>query len=197
MRPPSWPPKICLAIGIAGTLLLGAACSARVPTETVVRPTKIRPVAPSQPAIDYIRYYDSHRGFGFEYPAAYESSVQGSGCGLNRRTGPDGITLTWGARSSLTIVHASSPPERFLRDRLQDRVEDLQLTPSSVADVPAVHAAYRFGGTARYGEAYAFEHLGKLYVAEITAGAFCEIPGVPMLEPAVFQHVIATFRFDS
>lgn len=189
--------KICLLISAGGFILLGAACSPHAPIETFDQPTETWALAPSEPAIDWVRYHDAGRGFSFEYPAAYESSLQQGDCSLSRVTTPDGTALTWGARSSLTIFQASSPPERFLRERLQGRVEDLQFAASSVADGPAVHATYRFGGTARYGEAYAFEHHGELYVAELTAGVFCEIPGSSMLEPAVLERVIASFQFDS
>lgn len=189
--------KTMVRISLGVFTLLGSACSLRLPTDVSEQPAGTASEAPSEASLDWIRYADSDHGFSFEYPAAYESSAQQSDCGMRRSASPGGTTLHWGARSSLTVLTATTPPERFLRDHLQNRTEDLHLAPSIVANSPAIHATYRFGGTGRFGEAYAFEHRGELYVAEMTAGAFCEIPNSPAFEPAVFQHVIETFQFDS
>ncbi|OGO42253.1 MAG: hypothetical protein A2W36_03700 [Chloroflexi bacterium RBG_16_58_14] len=68
-------------------------------------------------------------------------------------------------------------------------------TDTQVGGHEAITIEYRFGGMGRYGTATAVNNGDYLFVFNLTAGSFCDPPGMPGLEPGAYLHMIETFQF--
>lgn len=148
-------------------------------------------------SVDWQIYRNQTFGFSFEYPAAYDLPGNKTQCGLREEADGDSVVVHWGSRSVLNaFLSQGGSPAELIPARISQDASDVQTMAFSAGGVPGIRATFRFGGLARFGEIYAFEHQGYAYVATFTAGAMCQPLGLALLEPAAFDHAIQSLSFQ-
>lgn len=148
-------------------------------------------------SVEWQTYRNQTFGFSFEYPVAYDLPENKTQCGLWEEADGDGVVVHWGSRSVLNAFPSQGEsPTELIAARVGQDASDVETTAFSADGVPGLRATFRFGGLARFGEIYAFEHQGYDYVATFTAGAMCEPRGLSFLEPAAFDHAIQSLSFQ-
>jgi hypothetical protein len=148
-------------------------------------------------SVEWQTYRNQTFGFSFEYPVAYDLPENKTQCGLWEEADGDGVVVHWGSRSALNAFPSQGEsPAELISARIDQAASDVEIMAFSADGVPGLRATFRFGGLARFGEIYAFEHQGYDYVAAFTAGAMCEPRGLSLLEPAAFDHAVQSLSFQ-
>jgi hypothetical protein len=65
-----------------------------------------------------------------------------------------------------------------------------------VGNAEGLTVDYRFGQS-RFGTITLIKNAEMIYTFGITAGSWCELPGVSIAEPQVYTHLLDSVQFDS
>jgi hypothetical protein len=172
--------------------------------EVTSRVINITPSITKQPldftGISWSKYEDTHFGYSFEYPAAYDKPSK-QDCVLHVGSrGNEGQEVYVGSGAAIYIrqvQRASWRDDACLN--ILDISNDSQLTmlnEIAFAGEDALVVAF----TATWnpnGSLIQFQHDGYFYVIENIANTKCNIEGTKIEENVVYQHMLDSFRFQS
>ncbi len=148
-------------------------------------------------------YRNDRWGFRFEAPTAYLNPLPGK-CGLRAGTpsAQDLALINLGNRSSLSIRKWTGDSLADIADEaMQKLAEEPGFSESdrqsrAVAGETGLEVQYRFGGNSRFGSAVFLIHGQTVYIFNMTAGSFCDLPDQQITELSAYTRMIDTFEVD-
>lgn len=143
-------------------------------------------------------YNNDQLGITFEYPAIYDTPLyQECGVKISALPDSDGTEISIGFRSFLLVQPSNGVGLQEYVDNLIAQKQWMLETQENVllAGEDAVHIDYRFGGS-RFGTATVALHNNLIYAFNFTAGAFCDVPEVGLVEGNAYEHWLESFAFS-
>ncbi len=135
-------------------------------------------------------------GFSFEYPKLY-GTTQYAHCQIT--IVPDDsylLYLRFGNRSEFEIVNNPLTSfEGFVDNQAEGKTIDNKKT-LSINGRDAITVEYRFGGLNRFGTSTYISDNDLIYIFNLTAGDFCNLPEVRLDELSTYNHAVERFKIN-